>query len=126
VVDVIEERISFDHRQELQSIPPGQIRRSIGEGVGALLVGHLERLAHPVSCSTYQLPRRVVESWRCATASAPSGGSRPVAARDERLRTLGNAPQRRDRVVHTAQRGRIARGPTMRKSLCITRRRLTK
>src|SRR5947199_4558861 len=103
VVDVVQARVAFDHRDELELVAPREIGRAVGDRVGSLLVGHLQRLAHPVS--GLGVP---ITGARPDTGDAPQllldlVGPRLIATGDERRFTLRDPRQRRDRVALAAQ-----------------------
>src|SRR2546427_177399 len=76
VVHVVQEWVALDQRHELQLVPPGEVRRPVGEGVAVLLVGELQRGAHALSRLDVRAPERRHGQPR-ALAPARSPGRSP-------------------------------------------------
>src|SRR5216117_1231524 len=91
-------------RDKLQLVPPGEVRRPVGERVAVLLVGELQRGAHALP----RLDVRAPEGRHGQPRALPQGllalvRAGLVAARDEHDGTLRQATERRDRVAHATQ-----------------------
>src|SRR2546430_16692226 len=47
--DVVEQRVALHLGHELDLVAPGEVGGTVADGVGAFLVGHLQRRGHPLA-----------------------------------------------------------------------------